>query len=220
MEITVPAKPSAITFDIDKTALIVVDMQNSFCKKGGMMDYFGKLDAAMSERIIATDKNIIEICRKKGIKIAYLRMTYGPAEGPDSPFYWKESGLKATRENPDLKGKFLTEGTWDRDIVDELKAEENDIIIDKSRFSGFVNTDLDAKLKELNIKYLLFTGVFTNICVESTARDAFSHEYFPILVEDACGNVGPPNLQEATIWNVVQAFGWVTTSGDLIKALN
>ena len=220
MEITVSAKPSAITFESGKTALIVVDMQNSFCKKRGMMDYFHKFNPEMSDRVIAADKKVLEICRKKGIKIVYLRMTYGPEEGPDSPFYWKESGRKAMRENPDLKGKFLTEGTWDWDIVDELKPEENDIIVNKSRFSGFVNTDLDAKLKELNMRYLLFAGVFTNICVESTARDAFSHEYFPILIEDACGNVGPLNLQDATIWNIVQAFGWVTTSEELIPALN
>jgi ureidoacrylate peracid hydrolase len=192
LEITVPARPSAITFDSDKAALVVVDVQNSFCKKGGMMDYFGKLDAALSERIIAADTKVIEFCRKKGFKIVYLRMTYGPEEGPDSPFYWKEQGRKAIREHPELRGKFLTEGTWDWDIVDELKPEANDIV----------------------------AGVFTNICVESTARDAFSHEYFPILIEDACGNVGPPNLQEATIWNIVQAFGWVTTSEDLKKALN
>jgi ureidoacrylate peracid hydrolase len=219
LDITVPAKPSAITFDTGKTALIVVDMQNSFCKKGGMMDYFGKLDLTLSERIIAADKKIIGICRKKGIKIAYLRMMYGPEEGPDSPFYWKEAGLKAARDKPELRGKFLTGGTWDADIVDELKPEKGDVIVNKSRFSGFVNTDLDAKLKELDIKYLLFSGVFTNICVESTARDAFSHEYFPILIEDACGSVGPAYLQDATIWNIVQAFGWVTTGEDLKKAL-
>jgi ureidoacrylate peracid hydrolase len=220
LKITLPAKPSAITFDSDKAALIVVDMQNSFCKKGGMMDYFGKLEAARLAQVIDTDRNVIKTCRKKGVKIIYLRMTYGPEEGPDSPFYWKEGGRKAARENPELRGKFLTEGTWDWDIIEELKPEKDDIIVNKSRFSGFVNTELDTKLKELNLKYLLFAGVFTNICVESTARDAFSYEYFPILIEDACGNVGPQNLQEATIWNIVQAFGWVTTSQDLKKALS
>jgi ureidoacrylate peracid hydrolase len=220
LKITLPAKPSAITFDSDKAALIVVDMQNSFCKKGGMMDYFGKLEAARLAQVIDTDRNVIKTCRKKGVKIIYLRMTYGPEEGPDSPFYWKEGGRKAARENPELRGKFLAEGTWDWDIIEELKPEKDDIIVNKSRFSGFVNTELDTKLKELNLKYLLFAGVFTNICVESTARDAFSYEYFPILIVDACGNVGPQNLQEATIWNIVQAFGWVTTSQDLKKALS
>jgi ureidoacrylate peracid hydrolase len=220
LKITLPAKPSAITFESDRAALVVVDMQNSFCKKGGMMDYMGKFNAAMSERVIGADRKVIRTCRKKDIKIIYFRMTYGPEEGPDSPFYWKEGGRKAMRENPELRGKFLTEGTWDWAIVDELKPEGKDIIVNKSRFSGFVNTELDAKLKELNIKYLLFAGVFTNICVESTVRDAAFRDYFPILIEDACGNSGPAYIQKATVWNIASVFGWVSTSDKLNKTLN
>ena len=221
MEVTIPAKPEPVTLDIARAALVVVDMQNSFAKKGGMMDHFGKLDAAMAERVIAADKMLIGAFRKKGIKIVYLRMTYNAADAAnaESPFYWKEHGLKAARANPELKGRFLTQGTWDREIVDELKPEEQDTVIDKSRFSGFVNTGLDAGLKALNIKYLFFIGLFTNICVESTARDAFSHEYFPILIEDACGNMGPDFIREATAWNIAAAFGWVAAGGDVIKAL-
>jgi ureidoacrylate peracid hydrolase len=218
MKITVPAKPAAITLDSDRAALIVVDMQNSFCKKGGMMDFFGKLDAPMSERVIAADRSVIQTFRKKGIKIIYLRMTYAKDESPESPFYWKEDGLAAIRNNPELKGKFLTEGTRDWEIIDELKPKAADIIVNKSRFSGFTRTELDARLKELNIKYLFFIGLFTNICVESTARDAFFHEYFPILIEDACGNMGPAYIQDATVWNISSVFGWVTTSDDIIKS--
>jgi ureidoacrylate peracid hydrolase len=218
LEITIPAKPTAITLDTDKTALIVVDMQNSFCKKGGMWDYFGKLDEPMSKRIIAADRSMVEAFRTKGIKIIYLRMTYGSEESPESPFYWKESGLVAIRKNPELKGKFLTQGTWGWEIIDELKPKAQDIIINKSRFSGFVKTELNDRLREFNIKNLFFIGLFTNICVESTARDAFFHEYFPILIEDACGNNGPGFIQDATIWNISSVFGWVTTSNDVIKS--
>lgn len=219
MEITVSAKPSDIALDTNRSALIVVDMQNAFCKKGGMMDFFGNLNVPMSERIIAADKTVIETFRKKGIKIVYLRMTYKAEESPESPFYWKEMGLVAMRSNPKLKGKFLTEGTWDWEIIDELKPKAKDIIVNKSRYSGFTNTELDARLKELKIKHLFFVGLFTNICVESTARDAFFHEYFPILIEDACGNMGPKHIQDATIWNITSAFGWVTTSENIIKSL-
>ncbi len=223
MKITIPAKPAAITLDSDRAALIVVDMQNSFCKKGGMMDFYGKLNAPMSERVIATDKRMIELFREKKRKIVYLRMTYNPdmVDGdPESPYYWKESGLTAMRKNPELRGKFLTPGTWDWQIADELKPGKDDIVIDKERYSGFVNTGLDARLKENNIKYLFFAGLFTNICVESTVRDAFFHEYFPILIEDACGNTGPAFIQDATIWNISSVFGWITTSDDLIKAFS
>jgi ureidoacrylate peracid hydrolase len=63
-------------------------------------------------------------------------------------------------------------------------------------------------------------GIATNVCVESTLRDAFFNEYFPILVSDGCGNVGPDYTQEASIWNASEVFGWVTTSNDLSKALS
>ena len=77
----------------------------------------------------------------------------------------------------------------------------------------------DETLKNLNIKYLFFIGAFTNICVESTLRDAFFHEYFPFLIEDACANIGPEYTQDATVSNVIQAFGWVIDTKEMIKAL-
>ena len=182
------------------------------------MDSFGRLDERLANRIISADKKVISAFREKGIKIVYLRMTYGK-ETPDSPYYWKEDGLKAIRENPALKGKFLTRGTWDWQIIDELKPKAKDILINKTRFSGFTRTRLDAKLKELGIKYLFFVGLYTNICVESTLRDAFFHEYFPILIEDACGNMGPAYTQDTTVFNVNAVFGWVTTGNEVIKSL-
>lgn len=92
-------------------------------------------------------------------------------------------------------------------------------MVDKSRYSGFTNTELDVILRTYHIKYLLFLGVATNVCVESTIREAFFHDYFPIMVSDGCGNAGPDYTQKATIWNVSELFGWVTTSADLVKAL-
>ncbi len=223
MEVFVPAKPEPIKLDIARTAVIAVDMQNAFCKKGGMLDVLGMLDEAKVRRIIETCRGIISVSRSKGIKVVYLRMSYNPdlsnAGGPESPNYWKELGLKAMREKPQRKGKFLITGTWDWEIIDELKPAPEDIIIDKTRYSGFVNTGLGEILKAQKIKYLIFIGLATNVCVESTLRDAFFHEYFPILVSDACGNLGPDSTQEATIWNVTEIFGWVAASRDLAKAL-
>jgi len=124
------------------------------------------------------------------------------------------------RQHPEWKGRFLTTSTWDWEIIDELQPLAGDIIINKSRYSGFVNTELDNVLKTRNIKYVVFIGIATNVCVESTLRDAYFHEYFPVLVSDACVNIGPDFIQEATIWNVTSVFGWVTTTDDLIKAFD
>jgi ureidoacrylate peracid hydrolase len=223
MEVTLPTKPEPIKLDMNRTALIVVDMQNAFCKKGGLFDYLGQLDETKVTRIIDRDKKIIKVCRSSGIKIIYLRMGYKPdlsdAGGPDSPNYAKEHGLAAMRRHPELKGRFLVIGSWDWQIIDELKPQPGDIIINKQRYSGFVNTELDTILRTNNIKYLLFIGLATNVCVESTLRDAYFHEYFPILISDGCGNVGPEFTQKATVWNVTEVFGWVTTCCNLVKAL-
>jgi len=166
---------------------------------------------------------IIAACRRRGIKVIYLRMGYLPdlsnAGGPESPNYHKELGLVAMRRHPELKGKFLIAGTRDWEIIDELKPGPGDIVVDKHRYSGFTDTKLDTVLGTYNIKHLLFIGLATNVCVESTLRDAYFHEYFPVLVSDACGNIGPECTQEATVWNVTEVFGWVTTCGDLVKAL-
>ncbi len=223
MEVVVTARPESISLDIERTALIVVDMQNAFCKKGGMVDVLKGLDDGQVERVIKTNEKVIKASRRQGIKVIYLRMSYRPdmanAGGPESPNYWKESGAVAMHEHPEWKNRFLTIGTWDWEIVDELKPQPEDIVVDKSRYSGFVNTELDAILRTHNIKHLLFLGFATNVCVESTLRDAFFHDYFPIIVSDGCGHAGPDYTQKATIWNVSELFGWVTTSDDLVKAL-
>jgi ureidoacrylate peracid hydrolase len=223
MEVVLTAKPEPIKLDINRTALIVVDMQNTFCKKGGLFDYLGKLDEMKVKHIINRDKRVIETCRYKGIKVVYLRMGYrrdfSNAGGPESPNYYKELGVVAMRLHPELRGKFLTIGTRDWEIIDELKPQLGDIVVDKHRYNGFANTDLDTILGTYNIKYLLFIGLATNVCVESTLRDAYFHEFFPVLISDGCGNIGPESTQEATIWNVTEVFGWVTTCHDLVKAL-
>jgi ureidoacrylate peracid hydrolase len=223
MELVIPARPEPLKVDLTRTGLIVVDMQNAFCKKGGMMDTMGVLQEAKAKRVSEVDKKVIDAFRNKGLKIVYLRMTYradlSNTGGPESPNYFKERGLAAMRLHPEYRGKFLAPGTWDWTIIDELKPQPEDIMVDKSRFSGFVNTELDGILHTLNLKYLVFIGLFSNVCVESTIRDAFFHEYFPVMVSDGCGNMGPDYIQDATVYNVSSVFGWVTTADELIRAM-
>jgi len=223
MEVNLPASPDPVKFDTSRAAIIVVDMQNSFCKRGGIFDYLGVLDEAKVKHIIDIAKKVIEACRRREIRVVYLRMGYRPdlsnAGGEESPNYHKELGLAAMRRHPELNGKFLVKGTRDWEIIDELEPRPGDIVVDKHRYSGFVDTDLNAILGTYRIKYLLFTGLATNVCIESTLRDAYFREYFPIVVSDGCGNIGPEFTQQSTIWNVTEVFGWVTTSRDLVKAL-
>jgi ureidoacrylate peracid hydrolase len=223
MEITIATRPEPLKIDTERTALVVVDMQNAFCSKGGLFDILERLNESRVRPVVDKLKEATAAARKAGLCVIYLRMGYRPdladTGGPQSPNYWKEGSQIARRQHPELKYPSLVEGTRDWQIIDELKPCESDIIVNKNRYSGFPNTQLDIVLKTRNLKYLLFGGVFTNICVESTIRDAYFHEYFPLMISDCCGNMGPDYTQEATVWAVANVFGWVTETAELLDAL-
>jgi ureidoacrylate peracid hydrolase len=214
-EITLPAKPKAIQIDLERTAVIVVDMQNAFVSERGMFALSG-INVSSTQTIIESCKNVITAAQERNCKIIYLRHAYNPdlsdSGGENSPNWHKELGLILIRERPDLKDAGLIDGRWGSEIIEELKPPEGSIIVRKQRFSGFAGTNLDFILKTNNIKYLVFVGIATNICVETTIRDAFSHDYFPILISDGTSQAGKDFLQDATIFNVKFAMGWVIDS--------
>jgi len=219
---TISARPEPIEIDLHRTALIVVDMQNAFVSKGGMFDTFGR-DISAARDVIDNNRKIIDTAREVGCKIIFLKMSYEPdysnSGGPESPNWYKELGLVMMRKNPEYWGKFVTEGSWDEEICKELEIHPGDIIIRKQRYSGFAGTNLDGTLKTYNIKYCIYTGVATNVCVESTLRDGYFLDYWPIIVSDAVNNVGPSLTQEATLWNVEAFLGWVITTDKFLKAI-
>jgi ureidoacrylate peracid hydrolase len=119
------------------------------------------------------------------------------------------------RSKPELKGKLLTEGSWDFAVVDELAPQASDLVITKTRYSGFAGTTLDSQLRVRGIQYLFFGGIATNVCVESTLRDAYFHDYWPILLADGTMPAGDRSAYEATMFNVESFFGWTVKSEEL-----
>jgi ureidoacrylate peracid hydrolase len=216
------ARPETVEIDLGRTAFIVVDMQNAFASREGMFDLAG-FDISGAAKAIQVNRHLLAAARKAGVQVIYLQMTYksdlSNAGGPSSPNYHKELGLRMMRDRRELEGKLLIENTWDWQIVDELKPQPGDHVMSKTRYSGFCRTGLGQYLQTKNIRYLLFTGIATNVCVESTARDAYFDEFWPILVEDAMNHSGPDFNRQATLWNFEHVFGWVTTSEQVIRAL-
>lgn len=219
---TIEAQPEPITIDLLKTAVIVVDMQNAFVKKGGYFDLAG-YDLTGVERIVAPCRKIINAARQKRAKIVYFQMgcssdfsDRGPA---DSPYNLKAKGLRLIRERPEIKDRFYIYGLWGAEIIDDLKPGPQDLVVRKQKYDGFIGTNLEIILSTYSIRYLIFVGTATNLCVESTLRHAFFLDYFPILVSDAVSQAGPPLTQEATIYNVKSNFGWVTTSESLVAGI-
>ncbi len=118
-----------------------------------------------------------------------------------------------------MTGKILTHGTWDYDFVDELRPQPGDLVVSKSRDSGFAGTSLDADLRGRNIRTLLVCGIACNVGVESTIRAAYHLDYFAVLVSDATLPAGPAFIRDATEHNVVTFFGWVADTSAVISAL-
>jgi len=218
-----PTKPQALEVDAERSAVIVVDMQNAFASKGGMFDLSG-LDISGAHGVIDVLKGLLDVARQASMKVVYLQMGYDEAlttsGGPDSPNSHKELALLLMKKRPELKGKVLTEGQWDWKVVEELKPQPGDLLVNKTRYSGFCGTPLDSLLRTRGIKTLFFTGIATNVCVESTLRDAFFLDYWPILLRDATMQAGPPLLQEATIQNVELALGWTLSASEFVQTLN
>lgn len=216
------AKPEAIEVELTKAAVIVVDMQNAFATKGGMLDIAGA-DISDAPRVVQSIKTILAAARQAGVLVVYVQMGYKPdlsnSGGPSSPNWHKELAMCLMNSRPELKGKLLTEGTWDFAIVDELKPEPGDIVVLKTRYSGFAGTTLDSQLRTRGIRYLFFAGIATNVCVESTLRDAYFQDYWPILIADGAMPAGPASMHDATLFNVENFFGWTVGSEEFLRVM-
>ncbi len=213
------AKPEPVEVDLAKSAVVVVDMQNAFASKNGMLDIAGA-DLSGAPRVVGVIGQILAAARRSGMPVVYLQMGYqadlSDSGGPQSPNWHKELGIRLMNCRPELKGKLVTAGTWDFAIVDELAPQPGDIVIVKTRYSGFARTALDAELQARGVQYLFFTGIATNVCVESTLRDAFFLDYWPVLIADATMAAGPPSMQEATLFNIETYFGWTIPSEEFL----
>ena len=211
--ITLPARPESLTFAPQQSALIVVDMQNAYASQGGYLDLAG-FDVSATRPVIDNINTAVAAARAAGMLIIWFQNgwddQYVEAGGPGSPNYHKSNALKTMRQRPELQGKLLAKGGWDYQLVDELTPQEGDIVLPKPRYSGFFNTPLDSILRSRGIRPLVFTGIATNVCVESTLRDGFFLEYFGIVLEDATHQAGPAFAQQAALFNIETFFGWVS----------
>ena len=208
--LVLPARPEPLAMHASDSALIVVDMQNAYASIGGYVDSAG-FDISGAQGTIANIVRAIAAARAAGMLVVFLQngwdAAYVEAGGPGSPNWHKSNALKTMRAKPELQGKFLAKGGWDYELIDQMKPQPGDIVVPKTRYSGFFNSTLRAR----GIRHLAFTGIATNVCVESTLRDAFHLEYFAVMLEDATHELGGPAIQKASVYNVETFFGWVST---------
>ena len=218
-----PARPDPIRLSPADTAVVVIDMQNAYASPGGYVDLAG-FDISGAAGTIGKIATVLATARAAGLQVIYLQNGWDPdyveAGGPGSPNWHKSNALKTMRKRPELAGTLLARGSWDYDLVDALKPQPGDISLHKTRYSAFFNSQLDSTLRARGIRNIVFVGIATNVCVESTLRDGFHLEYFGVMLEDATHHLGPDFLQQATVYNVEKFFGWVSTVADFCGALN
>jgi len=188
--VSINTRSEAVTIDTAFTAVIVVDMQNDFGAKGGMFDRAG-IDISGIQKAIAPTSKVLDLARQCDIKIIYLKMGFRPdlsdLGSPESVNRVRHLrfGVGQTILAPDgSESRILIRDTWNTNILRELEPQEDDVVIYKHRFSGFYETDLDERLKQMGIKHLIVIGCTTSICVESTVRDAMFRDYSCILLTD------------------------------------
>jgi ureidoacrylate peracid hydrolase len=215
--VTLPARPEPVRVSVEETAIVVIDMQNAYASAGGYVDLAG-FDIAGAAGTIGQIAKVLETGRQAGVTIVYLQNGWDPdyveAGGPGSPNWHKSNALKTMRDRPELAGQLLAKGGWDYELVGPLAPQPGDIVLAKTRYSAFFNSQLDSTLRARGIRNLVFVGIATNVCVESTLRDGFHLEYFGVMLEDATHHLGPDFMQAASVYNVEKFFGWVSTVAD------
>lgn len=215
--IMLPARPEPVRVDPRTTAVVVIDMQNAYASEGGYVDLAG-FDVSGAASVIGRIAQVLDVARRAGMSVIYLQngwdADYVEAGTPASPNWHKSNALKTMRARPELSGQLLARGGWDYELVDALTPQPGDIRLHKTRYSAFFNSQLDSVLRSRGIRTIIFVGIASNVCVESTLRDGFHLEYFGVMLEDATHHLGPDFVRDATIYNVEKFFGWVSTVAD------
>jgi ureidoacrylate peracid hydrolase len=228
---TVTARPSPIKIASAQTAVLVVDMQNDFGAKGGMFDLAG-IDISGIRKAIEPTARVLGAARAAGLPVVYLRMGFLPDLSdlgtPDSVNRMRHLQIMHVGNEvhaPDGRlSRILVRDTWNTEILPELTPHKNDLVMYKTRFSGFYSTGLDARLRAAKIKYLIVTGCTTSICVESTVRDAMFRDYLCVLLSDCMSEPIGSNFtrtnHDASLLTIETLFGWVTDSRQFIGAIS
>jgi len=212
-----------ITVDLERCALIVIDMQNDFCHPEGWLGHIG-VDVTPARAPIAPLAALLPSLRTARVPVIWLNWGNRPDKLNLSPallHVYNPDGMQTGLGDPlPVSGApVLQTGSWAAEVVDELTPEPSDIRIDKYRMSGFQDTVLDSVLRNLGITTLLFAGVNVDQCVLCTLQDANFHGYDCLLLEDCSATTSPEYCLDATLYNVQQCFGFVVDSAELRSKL-
>jgi len=195
-------------FDPRNTALLLVDMQKDLVYDGYLCDQAGR-DLGATRSVIPNMQKLLAAARASGALVCHVGFWTLPDNGSDSGAW-----LAQRRRSTYSSDKLCIAGTEGADFIDELSPEPGELVVHKHRYSAFKGTDLDMTLRARDIKSVIVTGVSTNVCVESTLRDAFETGYYVCIVGDATASWDMA-LHDATLQTVNHRFGVVMTTAEI-----
>src|ERR1700683_326222 len=216
----VAAEPHAFEFDPRHPALLIIDMQRDFLEPGGFGEMLGN-DVSQLRRTIEPNRQLLAAWRGEGLKVIPTREGHR-SDMTDLPPAKKVRGhSKTSIGDPGPMGRILIRGEAGHDIIPELYPLPTEPVIDKPGKGAFFATDLHAILQSRGIKQLIVTGVTTEVCVNTTVREANDRGYDCLVPEDCVGSYFPEFQMMGLRMIKAQGgiFGWVSNSEKLLAVL-
>ena len=217
---TVVAEPEPIALDLSATALLIIDMQRDFMEPGGFGETLGN-DVSRLASAVKPIRVLLAAAREMGMLVVHTREGHLP-DLSDAPPAKVERGAPSLRiGDPGPMGRILIRGEAGHDIIPELYPLDSEIVIDKPGKGAFYATELGEVLEKYGIENLLVCGVTTEVCVNTTVREANDRGYRCVVISDGCASYFP-EFHEMGL-KMIQAqggiFGWVADSAAVMKAM-
>src|SRR5437870_2660048 len=216
----IEAEPAPLAVDIGRTALVIIDMQRDFLEPGGFGTALGN-DVSLLKSAVGPCAAVLAAARRAGILVIHTREGHRP-DLTDAPPTKVERGDPALRIGaPGPMGRILVRGEPGHDIIPELYPKAGEPVIDKPGKGAFYQTDLELMLKNRGIETLLVCGVTTEVCVNTTVREANDRGFRCIVLSDCCASYFPEFHQAGLAMIKAQGgiFGWVAASPSLLNVL-
>ncbi|MFA0995617.1 MULTISPECIES: cysteine hydrolase family protein [Pseudomonas syringae group] len=195
--ISISARPDTFTFEPSRTAVVIIDMQRDFLEPGGFGAALGN-DVAPLQAIVPTVQQLLALAREQGLAVIHTRESHRP-DLSDCPQAKLDHGLPGLRiGDPGPMGRILVRGEPGNQIIDALTPLVSEWVIDKPGKGMFFATDLHQRLTAAGITHLIFAGVTTEVCVQTSLREACDRGYRCLLIEDATESYFPA-FKQATL---------------------
>ena len=219
-KVTIKAEPGEIVVDPARTAIVMIDMQRDFLEPGGFGETLGN-DVSLLAKAIAPAKALLTAARKAKMLIVHTREGHRPDMADAHPAKVERGAPSKRIGDPGPMGRILIRGEAGHDIIPELYPLDSEIVIDKPGKGAFYATELGETLQKYGIENLLVCGVTTEVCVNTTVREANDRGYRCVVLADGCASYFPEFHEMGLKMIKAQGgiFGWVADSAAVLKAM-